>query len=316
MSPCPASGKRPTEAAGGLKAPFPFFGGKSRIAGEVWQRLGSVQNYSEPFCGSCAVLLSNPHPAPVETVNDADSWLSNFWRSVKLKPNEVAEAADYPVSEVDLVARHRWLCRQPDIAEKLKADPEWCDTKMAGIWLWGQCAWIAEGWGHSPQTEKLPHLGNPGRGINRKLPHLGNPGRGEYIRSLMDRLSHRLRDVRIACGDWSRVLGPSVTIKHGMTAVFLDPPYAETEHSVSYNGGGSVWGDVCAWCEENGDSPLLRIALCGYLETWTAPAGWTVLPWKTAGGYGSQGNGRGKSNRMRETVWFSPHCLQQEFCFA
>ena len=42
-----------------LKAPFPYFGGKSRVAHEVWHRLGDVTNFIEPFCGSAAVLL---HP--------------------------------------------------------------------------------------------------------------------------------------------------------------------------------------------------------------------------------------------------------------
>jgi site-specific DNA-adenine methylase len=41
-----------------LKAPFPYFGGKSRIAAEVWRRFGDVKTYVEPFCGSCAVLLA------------------------------------------------------------------------------------------------------------------------------------------------------------------------------------------------------------------------------------------------------------------
>ena len=31
--------------------------------------------------------------------------------------------------------------------------------------------------------------------------------------------------------------------------------------------------------------------------------------WKAKGGYGSQGDGAGRANAARETVWFSPHCL-------
>jgi hypothetical protein len=40
-------------------------------------------------------------------------------------------------------------------------------------------------------------------------------------------LSERLRDVRVVSGDWSRVSDPSVTFLHGITGVFLDPPYSE-----------------------------------------------------------------------------------------
>ena len=47
------------------------------------------------------------------------------------------------------------------------------------------------------------------------------------IVAYMRELAERLRKVRVCCGDWSRVCGPSVTIKHGITGVFLDPPYAD-----------------------------------------------------------------------------------------
>ena len=89
-----------------LKAPFPYFGGKSKAAQIVWGRLGDVKNYVEPFFGSGAVLLARPHEPRVETVNDLDGLLCNFWRAVQAAPDAVAEAADWPVSECDLHARH------------------------------------------------------------------------------------------------------------------------------------------------------------------------------------------------------------------
>ncbi len=46
-----------------LKAPFPWFGGKSRVAHLVWERFGDVGNYVEPFAGSLATLLGRP-PRP------------------------------------------------------------------------------------------------------------------------------------------------------------------------------------------------------------------------------------------------------------
>lgn len=44
-----------------LKAPFPWFGGKSRVAPLIWARFGEVRNYVEPFAGSLAVR-SCPNP--------------------------------------------------------------------------------------------------------------------------------------------------------------------------------------------------------------------------------------------------------------
>ena len=58
-----------------MKAPFVWFGGKRRVAPEVWAALGDVPNYIEPFAGSLAVLLGRPHDMSngtrrAETVND------------------------------------------------------------------------------------------------------------------------------------------------------------------------------------------------------------------------------------------------------
>ena len=69
-----------------MKAPFVWFGGKRRVAPQVWEALGDVDNYVEPFAGSLAVLLGRPHDLSdgqrrAETVNDADGMLANFWRT-------------------------------------------------------------------------------------------------------------------------------------------------------------------------------------------------------------------------------------------
>jgi len=305
-----------------LKAPFPWFGGKATIASLVWERFGPVANYVEPFFGSGAVLLGNPAPPVSETVNDADALLCNFWRALQADPEAVAYHADYPVSEVDLHARHLWLLdRKRDVARMI-ADPEWFDAKTAGWWVWGTCAWIGSGWcsGRGPwhlvggelvntsETSKLPHLGDAGQGINRQLPHLGDAGRGiaDYLATLAD----RLRRVRITCGDWSRVVGPSVTTRHGLTAVFLDPPYSHDERQADlYSHDHNIGADVRDWAIEQGSDPLLRIALCGYEGEHTMPEGWEVVRWKARGGFGSQGDSRGRQNATRECVWFSPTCL-------
>ena len=45
-----------------MRTPFPYFGGKGRIAAEVWQRFGDPSYYFEPFGGALAVLLGRPTP--------------------------------------------------------------------------------------------------------------------------------------------------------------------------------------------------------------------------------------------------------------
>ena len=295
-----------------LKAPFPWFGGKSRVALQVWDRFGDVANYVEPFAGSLAVLLGRPTPQKTETVNDLDCYIANFWRAVAADPVSVASWAAWPVNEADLLARHTWLHEQGDFRRRMRVEADFYDAKVAGWWAWGISAWIGSGWcvvrGDGPPSQ-LPHLGSAGMGLHRKLPHLGDAGRGQML-WLME-LSDRLRRVRVACGEWDRVLGESVTVKHGVTGVLLDPPYSSGEHDVTYSAdSGDVATRVREWAIANGDNPGLRIALCGYDGEHAMPETWEAFAWKAQGGYGSQGKGRGRDNAARERVWFSPHCLR------
>lgn len=117
--------------------------------------------------------------------------------------------------------------------------------------------------------------------------------------------------VRICAGSWDRIVGDSVTWRHGVCGVFLDPPYEAGEMDYSAGGMGTgIQADVRAWAVKAGERPDMRIALCGYDEhDELAAAGWTAHRWKARGGYGNQGGNDADDNRHRETVWFSPACL-------
>lgn len=143
-----------------LKAPFPYFGGKSQVSDLVWNRLGDVYNYVEPFAGSLAVMLARPHEPRIETVNDANCFLANFWRALKNDPDGVAEWADYPVIHADLTARHKWLVNNEEFKARMFDDPDYFDSKVAGWWVWGASAWIGSGWCEtSPGSSKIPGIG-------------------------------------------------------------------------------------------------------------------------------------------------------------
>lgn len=134
----------------------------------------------------------------------------------------------------------------------------------------------------------------------------------------MFELAARLRNVRVCCGDWERICGPSPTFKHGITGVFLDPPYSEeADRAELYSREDlDVAHEVREWAIANGDNSLLRIALCGYDGEHKMPESWECLEWKSRGGYGSQGEGRGRDNADRERIWFSPHCIAPPSLFS
>lgn len=148
-----------------LKAPFPWFGGKSAVAATVWERLGDVDNFIEPFAGSAAVLLARPTRPKIETVNDADCYVSNFWRATAHDPEAVAGYADFPVNEADLHARHRWLVLSEAAAEfrqRMRTDPDYYDARFAGWWCWGLCCWIGSGWCNEPGAPAPAPCGGSG----------------------------------------------------------------------------------------------------------------------------------------------------------
>ena len=334
-----------------LKSPFPWFGGKSKVASLVWERFGDVQNYVEPFFGSGAVLLGRPSEPGIETVNDLDCMVANFWRALQHDPDAVADAADWPVNEADQHARHLWLVSQEEFRESMKVDPEFYDAKIAGWWVWGQCIWIGSGW-CSVQLPRLgdagagvhrkrPRLGDAGLGVNRQLPHLGDAGTGgdeclsdrtlgrqmpamhiggvhadsvgtrEFLFQYMNELAGRLRRVRVCCGDWSRVCGPTPTVKLGTTGVFLDPPYLDGRTDALYSSDSlTVAHGVREWAIAQGDDPRIRIALCGYEGEHQMPDSWECVEWKARGGYGSQGENQARENSAKERIYFSPHCLR------
>lgn len=341
-----------------MKAPYPYFGGKATIMAQVWTRLGDTPNLIDSCLGSNAPLLSRPGwdwqagrwadgKTRIETVNDKDCFVANFWRALNDDPSGVAKFADWPVNEADLHARHLWLVKNENFIERMKTDPDYYDVKVAGWWVWGLCQWIGGGWCSRPEWKPRPHLGRAGMGVHRpsqKRPNLGKGGRGVHrtkqqlphllgagmgihrtkqeLYEYFDLLAARLRRVRVCCGDWSRVLGPTPTEHNGLSAIILDPPYgtkagrdsqlyAVDDPALKNKKLKPISVAVREWAIENGDNPKLRIALFGYEAEHAKqmPADWECLAWKAQGGYS---NGHDNDNPNKERVWFSPACLTVE----
>src|SRR4051794_2709524 len=126
---------------------FPYFGGKAKVAPLVWEYLGDPELYIEPFAGSLAVLLARPTTARTEIVVDLDGLLLNFWRAVQHWPT-MSKYLTGMVSEVDVAAKHTVLLDQRGVlTDKLRADPDWYDPKLAAWWWEGISSWLGSGWG-------------------------------------------------------------------------------------------------------------------------------------------------------------------------
>ena len=300
-----------------LRAPFPYFGGKRKVAPLVWRAFGDdVVQYIEPFCGSLAMLLASPRRVSLEVVCDVNRYIANFWRCVQYQPEATAREADYPVSHIDLDARHHWLTQADRIArlDTQLADPEWPgDARVAGWWVWGQCAWIGSGWCDGPSQiphagnagqgvqSQIPHASDAGQGVQSKIPHASDAGQGAFIREWFMRLAARLARVRVQHGDWTRCLNMHYGDKGARAAIFFDPPYIAFERLYARDGQTPVALDVARWCAEH---PDVRIALCGHAGDYDGILdGWRMTPWSR--GRFTYG---GSATTDDEAIYFSPAC--------
>jgi site-specific DNA-adenine methylase len=285
---------------------FPYAGGKALIANKLWERFGPVDRYVEPFAGSLAVLLNCPYKLSCVTVNDSDCYVSNFWRAMTIAPEEVYQYASTMPSEIDI---HAWSLyfheNRAEVKKNMLDNPVWYDAEYAGRWAMGMCWSFVNNFA----ITKSPNSTRP----SFNIPTYGNKKTfvcdETLYRERFDMIKKQLRSVRVAYGDWTRVVKDSILRVEGaktVTGVFLDPPYelTEREYGTHYADTRPVMPEVIEWCKKNSHIPNLKIALCGY----DLPdiKGWERVKWTANGGFGNFGNDN--NNRKRETILFSPSC--------
>lgn len=306
-----------------MDTPFPYFGSKEAVAQKIWDRFGKVEAYVEPFFGSGRVLFNSPYVPNNEVINDANFWVSNFWRAIKKDPEQVAHYCDYPVSEIDQHARGDYLYYRHDVdkfKESMLLDPEFCDPKSAGWWAYGMSTSIMGSFTMPKRKFKAK------KRIQRSKPQVSGGRRGvarygldgDEMRHFIFELSERLRYVAIMCGDWSRAVSDSVLKSEGITAIFFDPPYGNVGRSTKLYGKQDdtiVATDVMNWCKKNEGRRYLRIAVCGYESEHHKLKDWDCLNWSTSGGMNNVSRSKDVVNRHREKILFSPSCLREPSLF-
>jgi len=130
---------------GGKILAIRWYGGKFSHLDWLLPLLPKCQHFCEPFGGSAAVLL-NREPAPLETYNDIDGDLVNFFRVLRDKPAELIEKLVFtPFSreEFRMAYEMRGRVDLPDVerarlffvrAEQVRIGL--AQTSTAGRWAW------------------------------------------------------------------------------------------------------------------------------------------------------------------------------------
>lgn len=196
-----------------VSPPFPYFGGKQRIASRIAAVLPAHTHYVEPFCGGLSVLLAKP-ASQLETVNDLDGDIMAFWRVLRDRPADLERACTLtPHSRAESVA-----ARQADAADEVeRARRVWVLlTQRRG----GQLRPTGWRYNSGPTSSPFP--------ISR------------YLDGYLARIApaaERLRSVSLECLPALEVIG-----KYGANPaalLYVDPPYL-----------GSVRGSTSAYRHE------------------------------------------------------------------
>ena len=316
--------------------PFPYYGSKQAAVDIIWALAkDTARCLIEPFSGSACVALSAPDHIKNVVLNDSNAMLVNFWRALEKDPDGVLSHATRPVSDLDMwaveFATKEWAKNH---ITRLAAELDYSDVRMAGLWLYGQCNYLASNFGtltgpwhavvgedgHKHMTQVPNMKGDKGiraqvpdmgcdRGIRAKVPEKKMTW-GDALKILQERL-HRFR---ILCGDWKRSVTKGLLHeydKDGQAFIFLDPPYDDTlgkGTGVSYvgtEGAGDyyhVGKEVREWCKTKTSVPCpYTIVLCGrygeHDELLSIP-GWTKVAGKAKSSYAKD-----KTAHQQEYLW-------------
>src|SRR6266498_1364876 len=87
----PKADSAPISKRRGKLIAFGWYGGKFSHLNWLLPLLPNCHHYCEPFAGSAAVLL-NRTPSPVETYNDIDGEVVNFFRVLRDQKERLIEA--------------------------------------------------------------------------------------------------------------------------------------------------------------------------------------------------------------------------------
>lgn len=192
---------------GSLETPFPYPGGKTRLADWILDQIPEHRRYVEVFGGAASVLFQK-EPSPVEVYNDLNTDLTNFFETVVGQPDALADwlaDVDYDPDRYD-----RWA--DAYYAGERSDDP----VERAGRFYFLRYAAFNASIAHKSGFRGTDGASDPSVTWDRARSR-------ERLRELADRFG----GVEIRALDWRHVLaefdGPE-------TVFYLDPPYLDREH--------------------------------------------------------------------------------------
>jgi DNA adenine methylase len=187
--------------------PFTYYGGKTRLADRIISLLPAHDHYVEPFAGSLAVLLAKPR-VDMETVNDLDGDLVNFWRVLRDRSEDLA--------------LHMALTPHSRAEHQAAYEPADEDLERARrVWVL-----LSQGRGGTLRRTGWRFYRDP------KASTFSFP---EYLAAYVNRVpacAERLAGVSLECRDAMEVIDDYG--KHSDVLLYCDPPYVGSTRSANY----------------------------------------------------------------------------------
>jgi DNA adenine methylase len=181
-----------------VKPPFPYFGGKQRIARQIIEQFPEHRGYIEPYAGSLSVLFAK-EPTVLEVVNDLNGHLVTFWRVLRDEPEALQFVCDRtPHARGDFnLAKARDGLDDLEVARRV-----WVLLTQGRSAIWHET-----GWRHYKNSASTT-------------------GFGVYMNGYRSRLhpaAERIRDVQIECRDGIEII--QTYGAHADNLLYVDPPY-------------------------------------------------------------------------------------------
>jgi len=274
-----------------LRSPIQWFGGKGQMQAKLLPLLPQHREYVEPFFGGGSVFFAKS-PAKVETINDLDSAVTEFFRVLRDQPEEFLRLAR-------LTPYSRELYRECCATWSEETD----DVRRA--WRW----WVIARQSFSGRFE------SGWSSYVTKSSHSMAQTCGGFLSSIdqLPEVITRLRQTQIENAPALRVLERYTT---PTSLAYLDPPYVSSTRR-----GGGYSCEMTDTDHAELVEALLRLpgrfVLSGYVHAIYKPleaAGWTRIDFETicyvtakTRATGIQGAGSALAKQPRtESVWLDP----------
>lgn len=194
------------------RPPFPYYGGKQLLADRIISMLPPHEAYVEPYAGSLSVLMAKPR-VKLETVNDIEGDLMNFWRVLRERTDELeAYCGLTPHARAEHEAAMSAM-KEPSDDPLERARQTWVLLTQARSGKQGRTGWR--------------YFSNP-RGTSYSMP--------QYLEAYVERFGPavaRLYGVSLECRPALDVIANYG--QHPTVLLYVDPPYVlSTRKGVGY----------------------------------------------------------------------------------